>query len=140
MLTLWRPFGELHRWRQFNDFFSRDLGNAERIGFSPAVDIDENENQIILQADLPGVAEKDIEVKVHDGVLLLSGVRQEEKEENEKGFLYRERSSGSFHRQFRLGPQVDANGIEASFNNGVLTVTLPKKAEAQPRQIPVATN
>lgn len=81
----------------------------------------------MLSADLPGVREGDIDVQVHEGVLLLSGKRERETSEDGDGRLYRERRHGSFHRSFRLGDNIDAEKIEASCDNGVLTVSLPKK-------------
>lgn len=139
MLTLWRPFNELARWsRVHDDLFS--WGNGERLGFSPAVDIEEREDSFLLKADLPGMSEKEIEVKVHDGVLILSGSRETSKEDKTEHGYYRERSYGSFCRQFNLGSNVDATKIEASYNSGVLKIVLPKKEEVQPKQIPVSTN
>jgi HSP20 family protein len=119
--------------------FDRLFDDGEPRGYAPAVDITEEEDHFLIKADLPGVDEKDIEVKVHDGVLLLSGKREETREE-EEGYSYRERRSGSFCRQFRLGRNVDAEKIEAAYKKGVLEVKLPKKEEAKPRQIAVSSN
>ena len=139
MLTHWRPFNELSRYGwDFDDLFHR--GNSGTQGFSPAVDIEEEKTRFIIKADLPGVNEKEIDVKVHDGKLLLSGVRTDTKEEKNEHGYYRERSQGSFCRQFDLGPKIDSAKIEASYKNGVLMVVLPKKEEAQPKQITVSTN
>jgi len=141
MLTLWRPFHQLTRFnREFDRVFRREAGNGELAQWAPAVDIEETDNGFELRADLPGVEEKDVEVTVHEGVLVLSGKREEVKEEKSEHGIYRERSFGSFFRRFRLGPHVDPEKIEASFKNGVLTVLLPKKEEAKPRQITVSTN
>lgn len=143
MLTLWRPFNP------FSDFerLHRELlahGEADGLDgegarFKPAVDIVEKDDRVVLTADLPGVRQEDIEVKVHDGVLLLSGKRERAQREEGKSYVYVERSHGSFLRQFRLGDTVDPAGIEARFKDGVLTVELPKRVEASPRQIPVRT-
>ena len=141
MLTLWRPFGGLFGLsREFEDAFGDKPTNGGHVDYAPAVDIEENADHFLVSADLPGVSEKDIEVKVQDGVLLLSGKRETSKEEKTEGGTYRERSYGSFCRTFTLGDGVDAAKIEAAYKNGVLTVKLPKKAETQPRQIPVSTN
>jgi len=137
MLTLWKPFNDLAR---FHDDLFRRGRNGELVRFTPAVDIEELEDRFVLSADLPGIDEKDLEITVHDGVLVLSGKREVSQEEERDGGLYRERSHGSFCRQFRLGPHVDPEKIEAHFSKGVLQVTLPKKEEAKPKQIPVATN
>jgi len=97
----------------------------------PAVDVIESEKVYEITAELPGMDEKDIEVKVTDGSLTIKGEKQEEKEEKEKDYYLQERHYGSFERSFELPESVDPDKIEASFKNGVLTVTLPKKAEAQ---------
>jgi len=97
----------------------------------PAVDITESDKAYEVTAELPGMKEKDIEVKVVHGNLIIKGEKLEEKEEKEKDYYVRDRHFGSFERRFRLPEGVDAEKIEASFKNGVLTVTLPKKPEAQ---------
>ena len=95
----------------------------------PAVDIAESEKGYEIKAELPGMDEKAIEVKVTDGSLTITGEKQEEKEE--KDYYLQERRYGSFKRSFELPESVDPDKIEASFKKGVLTVILPKKAEAQ---------
>jgi HSP20 family protein len=143
----WHPFESLHREidRLFDDFgmgfrwpFGRSLFSAEPLfrrevtwPKMPAVDVVESEKEYEITADLPGLDEKNIEVKVTDGVLTMKGERQEEKEEKKKDYYLQERSFGSFQRSFELPESVDADKIEASFKKGVLTVKLPKKAEAQ---------
>ena len=97
----------------------------------PAIDIAESEKGYEIKAELPGMDEKGIEVKVTDGSLTIKGEKQEEKEEKEKDYYLQERRYGSFERSFELPDSVDPDKIEASFKKGVLTVTLPKKAEAQ---------
>ena len=97
----------------------------------PAVDIAESEKGYEIKAELPGMDEKAIEVKVTDGSLTIKGEKQEEKEEKERDYYLQERRYGSFERSFELPESVDPDRIEASFKKGVLTVILPKKAEAQ---------
>jgi HSP20 family protein len=141
MLTLWRPFNDLNRLSQeLEQLYFRGEPNGHRADFTPSVDIEEKENSVLIHADLPGVNEKDIEVKVHEGTLLISGKRESAKEEQGEGKYYSERSYGSFCRTFSLGRNVDAEKIEASYKNGVLTVLLPKKEEVKPKQIPISTN
>jgi HSP20 family protein len=143
----WYPFESLRQEidRLFDDFgmgfrwpFGRSLSAAEprfRRDLTwpkmPAVDVVENDKGYEVTADLPGMDEKNIEVKVTDGVLTMKGERQEEKEEKNKDYYLQERSFGSFQRSFELPESVDTDKIEASFKKGVLTVRLPKKAEAQ---------
>ena len=141
MLTLWRPYNDLFRWsRDVDSFFNRGSSNGESRSLSPEVDIEESENQFLITADLPGVEEKNIELTVEDGVLTISGHREESKEEEREGAILRERSYGSFRRSFRLGRNVNSEKIEAAYKNGVLSVVLPKAEEVKPRQIPVSVN
>ena len=97
----------------------------------PAVDVVESEKAYEITAELPGMDEKNIEVKVAEGVLTVKGEKQEEKEQKEKNYYLKERSFGSFERSFEVPESVEADKIEANFKKGVLTLTLPKKAEAQ---------
>ena len=143
MLTLWRPHHDLWRAaREFDSLFTDPWRseNGKHSSFAPAVDVTEEEERFVLSADLPGIDEKDVEVTVHEGVLVLSGKREQSAEKQAEGGHYRERRYGSFCRQFRLGSKVDAEKIEASYKNGVLTVSIPKKEEPKPRQIPVSTS
>ncbi len=142
----WHPFESLHREidRLFDDFgsgfrwpFGRPLFGTEPLRREmtwptmPAVDVVETEKAYEVAADLPGMDEKNIEVKVADGVLTIKGEKQQEREEKKKDYYLQERSFGSYQRSFELPDGVDADKIEASFKKGVLTVTLPKKPEAQ---------
>mgnify|MGYP003573819204 CR=1 FL=1 len=142
MLTLWRPRRDLVRWnRPFDDFFNWGIDGGPRArNYTPAVDIEEKADAFLLRADLPGIDENAIDVKVEDGVLVLSGTREASREEEEKGYRYRERRCGAFSRQFRLGDSVDAEKIQAKYEKGVLTVELPKKEAIKPKQIPVISN
>jgi len=91
----------------------------------------ESEKAYEIIAELPGMDEKNIEVKMADGVLTIKGEKREEKEEKQKDYYLQERSFGSFERSFEVPETVETDKIEASFRKGVLTLTLPKKAEAQ---------
>jgi HSP20 family protein len=123
---LWRsPFPR-------SSFEMSPFGQGERgWAATPAVDVTETENAYEIAAELPGMDEKNIDVKFADGVLTIKGERQEEREEKEKGYHLRERSFGSFQRAFQVPEGVDTDKIEASFKKGLLTVTLPKTAESQ---------
>jgi HSP20 family protein len=141
----WNPFQNLREEidRLFDDFglgqpLRRSLSAAEplfRRGLTratlPAVDVVESEKAYEITAELPGMDDKNIEVKVADGRLTIKGEKQEEKEEKEKDYYLHERRFGSFERSFDVPESVDTDKIEASFKKGVLTVTLPKKPEAQ---------
>ena len=97
----------------------------------PAVDVTETDKAYEIVAELPGMDEKNVEVKVADDILTIKGEKQEEKEERRKDYYLSERSFGSFQRAFQVPAGVDTDKIEANFKNGVLIVTLPKSAEAQ---------
>ena len=95
------------------------------------MDVTETDKAYEIAAELPGMSDKNVEVKLADGVLTIKGEKQEEKEEKKKDYYLHERNFGSFQRAFQVPDGVDADKIEASFKNGVLTVTLPKSAQAQ---------
>ncbi len=146
-MQAWRPFESLRQEvdRLFEDFtmnpfrlpFRRPafdiepFWQAESWIAAPAVDLVEQEKAFELTAELPGLDEKDVEVKVANGILTIKGQKSEDKEEKNKDFHMRERRFGAFERSVRVPETVDADKIEASFKKGVLTVTLPKTAEAQ---------
>lgn len=107
------------------------------LAFAPAFEVKETNDSFVLKADLPGVEEKDLDVAVHNGVLTVSGSRQaEERKEGESYAIY-ERQYGSFSRSFALPDMADGDRIEAQLDNGVLTLTIAKKAEAKPRKIAI---
>lgn len=124
--------------RFFEDAFNRLL-NEPRAGrpWSPAVDIFETEDELVLKADVPEVDLKDIDVRVENQTLTLSGERKFEKENGSQSFHRIERSYGQFTRSFTVPSTVDTEKVEASYQNGVLTVKLPKKAAAKPRQVKI---
>jgi HSP20 family protein len=146
-LREWRPFEALHREidRVFNDFgtafwrfpFRRSEPFWQREpswDMAPAMDIAETDNAYEISAELPGMSESDVAVVAAHGMLTIKGEKKEEKEEKEeknKEYYVSERSYGSFQRRLQIPDGVDADKIEAAFKNGVLTVTLPKTAQAQ---------
>jgi HSP20 family protein len=154
-LKAWHPFESLRREvdRLFDDFnggmwrspFRRSFFDIEpfrrseaAFGGAPAVDVIETDKAYEITAELPGMDEKNVEVKFADGVLTIKGEKQEEKEEKKKDYYLSERSFGSFQRAFQVPDGVDADKIDASFKKGVLTVTLPKSAEAQKAEKKIA--
>jgi HSP20 family protein len=125
-------------FRNFEDTVSRILSEP-RAGrpWSPAVDIFETENELVLKADLPDLKLDDIEVRVENQTLTLKGGRQFEKDENTRGYHRIERNYGTFVRSFTVPASVDAEKVAAEYKNGVLTVKLPKKEAAKPRQVKI---
>jgi HSP20 family protein len=125
-------------FRTFEDALARMLnepGGARP--WSPAVDIYETENELILKADLPDVKLEDIEVRVENQTLTLKGERKFEKDDSIRGHHRIERAYGSFERSFTVPASVDAEKVAAEYKNGVLTVRLPKKEAAKPRQVKI---
>ena len=144
-LTRYNPFRDFESFpaglRLFNDSLDRLFSQPTGVpSWTPSVDILENENEIVLKADVPGVEEKDIDIKIEDGALTLKGARKLDKEEKDEGYHRVERGYGSFVRSFSLPDSVDPEQVAASYTAGVLTVTLPKKEIAKPRTVKVSVN
>jgi HSP20 family protein len=123
--------------RLFQDTVNRLLSEPAARPWTPAVDIRETEDELLLTADLPGVEMKDIDIQLENGTMSIRGERKFEGERTEGGYHRIERSYGSFARSFTLPDTVDPEAVKAGFKNGVLTVTIPKKEVAKPRQIKV---
>lgn len=122
----------------FNNFGNFSLAPFEAFGpsfgaFNPQVDVSESDKEIKVSAELPGLDENDIEVSLAHNVLTISGEKKEEKEDKGKNYYRMERSYGSFQRAIPLPDEVETDKVEARFKKGVLTITLPKTAEAQKR-------
>ena len=131
-IDVWRPFGR-------SMFDLAPVWPSEVTwGTVPAVDVAEKDKEYEVTAELPGIDEKNVEVKVANGVLTIKGEKNEQKEEKKKDYYYSERRYGSFQRSFQLPQGVDSDKIEASFKNGVLTVSLPKTADAQAKEKKIA--
>jgi HSP20 family protein len=119
-------------------FSSSFSDNGEN--WNPAVDILEKDGHLILRAELPGMTEKQIELKVEGNTLTLKGERKMDEEDKKSNYHRVESFYGSFVRTFRLPDTVDLDKISADYKNGVLTVTMPQKPEVRPREIPVSVN
>src|SRR5260370_26473364 len=125
-------------FRNFEDAVTRLLSEPRGTRpWSPSVDIYETENELVLKADLPDVKLEDIEVRVENDTLTIKGERKFEKDDSVRGYHRIERSYGSFTRSFSVPATVDPEKVKAEFKNGVLTVTLPKKEAAKPRQVKI---
>lgn len=139
MMTRWEPFRDLARLQDEMSrlFDERVYRNSESVGWTPACDIYEDEEGVTLRFELAGVEPKDVDVRFENGVLTLRGERKLEKEEQRDNYHRIERSYGTFTRSFTLPGTLDAERIRAESKNGVLTISLPKRAEAKPRSIQV---
>jgi HSP20 family protein len=123
--------------RLFNDAFERTGEESNLTTWAPAVDINENEQALVVRADLPGIDPKDLDIRVENNILTIRGERKFEKKTDEANYLRVERAYGSFSRSFSLANTVNPEGIKADYQNGVLTLTIPKREEAKPKQIKV---
>ena len=143
IVTTYDPFRNFRSLQgEINRLFDRDMEatNGQLTAWPMRVDIREDENQIVIKADVPGMEQKDISVNVDNGQLTISGERKFDDEENRKSYHRVERAYGKFSRSFSLPNTTDMGKISASYNNGVLEVTLPKLEEAKPRSIQVQIN
>ena len=127
------PYAIARELLNWDPFFTARPASA----FAPAFEVKETTEAFVLRADLPGVAEKDLDVAVHNGVLTVAGSRQAEDRKEGESFMLYERQYGSFSRSFALPEMADGDRIEAALDNGVLTLTIAKKAEAKPRKISI---
>ena len=147
LLTRWEPLREFSamqdRIKRMNRLFRESYGPEgpeealTTTSFAPPVDIYEDEHDITLKLEVPGIDEKDIDVRIDNNTLTVHGERKIEKEEKEENFRRVERQYGSFTRSFTLPSSVDPQQVSADYNQGVLKIRLAKKAEAKPKQIKV---
>jgi HSP20 family protein len=121
--------------RLFSTLFDRSGQVPQR--WVPPMDLVEHDDHFLLRADLPGLAEGDVNIELHDGSLTISGERKAEHTKQERGFYRVERQFGSFSRTLTLPDGIDGEQIKASFKNGVLEVSIPKPEERKPRRIPI---
>ena len=137
-ITRWDPFREVVALQNRMNSLFRDLNEGDSplttASFVPAVDIYEDAQKVMLKLEVPGIEEKDLDVRVENNTLTVKGERKFEKEEN---FHRIERRYGSFYRAFTLPSTVDTENVKASYDAGVLKLELKKKAEAQPKQIKI---
>jgi HSP20 family protein len=142
ILNRWEPFrGAATLQEQVNRLFGNVLEHSGEesnlTSWAPAVDIYETEHELVVKADLPEVDPKALDIRVENNLLTIRGERKFEKKVNEDNYLRVERAYGSFSRSFSLANTVNAEAIQADYQNGVLTLTIPKREEAKPKQIKV---
>ena len=142
-LVRWEPVRELSSLqndvnRLFNTLFDTPTtGNGARRRWIPAIDLVETEDHFVLKADLPGLTEEDVHIDVDGDVLTVSGERKSEHEDKRDGYVRIERSYGSFRRSLTLPEGVDADAVTASFDRGVLEVSIPKPEQRKPRRVSI---
>jgi HSP20 family protein len=143
VLTRWDPFREFSTLQdRMNRLFRDSYGDGREEAlttstFAPPVDVYEDEHNITLKIEVPGIDEKDIDVQIENNTLTVHGERKFEKEEKEENYRRVERQYGSFTRSFTLPNTVDAEQVQAHYDKGILKIKLAKKAEAKPKQIKV---
>ena len=141
LITRWDPFREFTTLQdRMNRLFRDQQGQEESLTtttFAPPVDVYEDEHNITLKIEVPGIDEKDIDVRIENNTLTVHGERKFEKEEKEENYRRVERQYGNFTRTFTLPTTVDSENVQADYDKGVLKVKLAKKAEAKPKQIKV---
>jgi HSP20 family protein len=146
-LIRWEPAHELgtiqsEMNRLFNTFFDSPAGASNGATparrWIPAIDLVEGEHEFTLRVDLPGVAEEDVSIELEDNVLTVSGERKAEHQERRDGYYRLERASGAFSRSLTLPEGVDAAAVRASFDRGVLDVTIPKPEQRKPRKVAIS--
>ena len=123
--------------RVFDAFFGYGGTRGANRRWIPAMDLVETGDQLVLRADLPGLTKDDLDIEVKDGVLTVSGERKAEHEEKTEGFYRMERVFGTFSRSLTLPKGVDANRVEAEFDNGVLELRIPKPEDAKPQRVQI---
>jgi HSP20 family protein len=140
-ITRWDPFRDVIALQNRVNSLFREMNDGDSplttASFVPAVDVYEDAKKVVLKLEVPGIDEKDLDIRVENNTLTVKGERKLEKEEKEENFHRIERRYGSFYRAFTLPSTVDTENVQASYNAGVLKLELNKKAEAQPKQIKV---
>ena len=140
-ITRWDPFREVVALQNRMNSLFREMNDTESplttASFVPAVDIYEDPKKVVLKLEVPGIEEKDLDIRVENNTLTVKGERKFEKEDKEESFHRIERRYGSFYRAFTLPSTVDTEHVQAKYNAGVLKLELLKKSEAQPKQIKI---
>ncbi len=141
-ITRWDPYREVVALQNRVNSLFRDMSGEDdpvaAASFVPAVDIYEDAQKVVLKLEVPGIDQKDLDVRVENHTLTVKGERKFEAEEKGQNFHRIERRYGSFYRAFTLPSTVDTESVAASYNAGVLKLELKKKPEAQPKQIPIS--
>ncbi|KPK63356.1 hypothetical protein AMJ83_07230 [candidate division WOR_3 bacterium SM23_42] len=140
-MKVWEPFRDLVSMRDdmdrlFETFFGTQPQGMDDF-WRPAIDIEENNGNLMVRAEIPGMTKEDIKVSVQEDLLTISGERKQENETKDKTYHRIERCYGKFRRMIRLPAQVDADKVKASYKDGVLNVTLPKPESLKPKHIDV---
>ncbi len=144
-ITRWRPMRDMVRFqdemnRLFDDFFSPLMTRPEWTEgvWSPSVDVSETKDNVVIKAEMPGMTKDDVRISIQNDTITLKGEKKQEKEQKDANYHRIERSYGSFCRSFTLPTAVKADKIKATYQDGILNVTLPKTEEVKPKEIPIS--
>lgn len=135
----WSLLNQLHKELDRTREGGNDEGSTATAEWAPAVDIKEESDKFVLQADLPGVKPEDIDISMENGVLTIKGEKKTETKNEKEGYKRVERTYGSFYRRFSLPDTANPDGISAKSNNGVLEIVIPKREAVQPKKINVTS-
>ncbi|HUA11261.1 MAG TPA: Hsp20/alpha crystallin family protein [Solirubrobacteraceae bacterium] len=136
-LTRWEPFAELGELRSRFDRMFDQLADSSARAWTPAVDVERDNGNLVVRADVPGIKPEEVKIENEDDILTVSGQHEERKEEKDKHFLRRERRYGSFSRSMALPPGVEAKKIKAKTHDGVVEVTIPLPKEPKKEKIEI---
>jgi len=147
-LVRWRPSRDLPNInsdfdRLFSDFFGNNLSkryNGSERTIYPSIDLSESDKEFVVKAELPGVDKNNVKISMQENILTLRGDKIQEKEEKNENYRLNERIYGVFERSIRLPNSVDVRKIKANFKDGILSISLPKSAEAKLKEIPISVN
>ena len=145
-VSVWQPFKELDDMEsRFDDYmgfpFWRTMWRRrpfEGMGWAPAMEVIEKDDKYLIKLELPGVKESDVDISISGDMITISGEKKSDSEVKKKGYHYSESSYGSFSRSISLPSSIKADKIEASYDKGILEITLPKKADVKPKKISIA--
>jgi HSP20 family protein len=141
-LIRWEPMREMMTLREamdrlFDDAFTRPIGNMSAFSGAPAIDLYQDEDEVVMKAALPGISARDVQISVTAGVLTLRGEFKQDEEKKQATYHIREHSYGSFERSITLPVDVESDKARADFKNGILTISLPKAEAVKPKTISI---
>ena len=142
----WRPLGEVDNFRRemgrmFDNFFDSETEVGESsLTWYPSVDVKETKDEFVLMAEVPGMSKDDIKINISENTLTIKGEKKEEKKQDDHNYHRVERRYGTFQRSFTLPTQIQGNKVKAAYKDGVLTITMPKKEEVKPKEIPITVS
>ena len=136
-LTRWEPFAELGELRSRFDRMFEELTDGREPGWAPAIDVERDNGNLVVRADVPGIKPEEVKIEVEDDILTVSGEHEEHTEEKGKHYVRRERRYGSFSRSMALPPGVEAKNIKAKTHDGVVEVTIPLPKEAKKETVTI---